>query len=53
MTISIIKTIKGYKFGGYAEKPWKNDCNKYTDDENAFTFSLNYMKIYNGIYGKY
>ena len=53
-TISIIKTIKGYKFGGYAEKPWSSEGYYWiTDDEKAFVFSLNHMKIYNPIYGKY
>ena len=53
MTISIIKTIKGYKFGGYAEKPWRSDCDKWvTDDENSFVFSLNHMKIYDAVSGK-
>ena len=53
-TISIIKTIKGYKFGGYAEKPWCSEGYYWiTDDENAFVFSLNHMKVYNPVYGKY
>ena len=52
-TISIIKTIKGYKFGGYAEKPWKSEGSWIYDDEKAFVFSLNNMKIYNAVYGKY
>ena len=53
-TISIIKTIKGYKFGGYAEKPWSSDGYHWiTDDEKAFVFSLNHMKVYNPVYGKY
>ena len=52
MTISIIKTITDYKFGGYAEKPWGINGGSITDDENAFIFSLNKMKIYNSIYGK-
>lgn len=52
-TISIIQTIKGYKFGGYAEKNWSKEGNKWIyDDENAFIFSLNHMKIYNPIKGK-
>ena len=52
-TISIIKTIKGYKFGGYAEKNWSKEGNKWIyDDENAFVFSLDHMKIYNPIKGK-
>ena len=41
LTISIIKTIKGYKFGGYAEKNLCRVENKWIyDDDNAFVFSL-------------
>ena len=52
-TISIIQTIKGYKFGGYADKNWSKEGGWIKDDENAFVFSLNHMKIYNPIKGKY
>ena len=52
MTISVIKTTSGYKFGGYAEKAWKSEGSWITDDENAFVFSLNHMKIYNAVKGK-
>ena len=52
-TISIIQTIKGHKFGGYAEKNWSKEENEWIyDDENAFVFSLDHMKIYNPIKGK-
>ena len=53
MTISVIKTNSGYKFGGYAEKAWKSEGSWITDDENAFVFSLNHMKIYNAVKDKY
>ena len=51
-TISINKTIKGYKFGGYAEKNWSKEGGWIYDDESAFVFSLDHMKIYNPIKGK-
>ena len=52
-TISIIKTTKGFKFGGYTEKTWENNSSGiYIKDDKSFVFSLNYMKIYNHIQGK-
>ena len=51
-TITIIKTIKGLKFGGYIEKEWKSKGLWVTDDENCFIFSLDLKKIYNPIKGK-
>ena len=51
-TITIIKTIKGLKFGGYIEKEWKSKGFWVTDDENCFIFSLDLKKIYNPIKGK-
>ena len=52
-TISIIKTTKGFKFGGYTEKTWENNSDgKWIKDDKSFVFSLNYMKIYNHTQGK-
>ena len=51
-TISIIKTTKGLKFGGYTEKTWENDSGTWIIDDKSFVFSLEYMKIYNHIQGK-
>ena len=51
-TITIIKTIKGLKFGGYIEKEWNNKDGWITDDENCFIFSLDLRKIYNPVKGK-
>ena len=51
-TITIIKTIKGLKFGGYIEKEWKNSGGWVYDDENCFIFSLDLHKIYNPVKGK-
>ena len=47
-TISIIKSNKGYKFGGYAENKWTiNAFSWVNNDFNSFVFSLNLMEIYN------
>ena len=51
-TITIIKTIKGLKFGGYIEKEWKSSGGWIKDDENCFIFSLDLHKIYNPVEGK-
>jgi hypothetical protein len=51
-TLSIIQTTKGYKFGGFIESEWNTKDGWVNDDENAFMFSLDLMKIYNGIKGK-
>ena len=51
-TITIIKTIKGLKFGGYIEKEWNNKDGWIKDDENCFIFSLDLRKIYNPVKGK-
>ena len=42
-TYAIIKTKKGYKFGGYTTELWKDTQIK---DNNAFVFSLNKEKKY-------
>lgn len=51
-TITLIKTRKGYKFGGYADKNWNKEGGWIYNDENAFVFSLDHMKIYNPVEGK-
>ena len=51
-TITIIKTIKGLKFGGYIDKKWGSNGGWVEDDENCFIFSLSLKKIYNPIKGK-
>ena len=51
-TITIIKTIKGLKFGGYIEKEWKSSGGWIYDDENCYIFSLDLRKIYNPVKGK-
>ena len=43
----IIKTTKGYIFGGYTKVGWIYDKGKDIFDSNAFIFSYNLKKIYN------
>ena len=50
-TITIIRTVKGLKFGGYIEKEWKSSGGWIYDDENCFVFSLDLHKIYNPVKG--
>ena len=51
-TITIIKTIKGLKFGGYIEKKWNSFSQWINDDENCFIFSIDLKKIYNPVKGE-
>ena len=51
-TITIIKTVKGLKFGGYIENEWNSKDGWIKDDENCFIFSLDLHKIYNPVKGK-
>ena len=51
-TITIIKTIKGAKFGGYISNKWDSNFGWVKDDENCFVFSFNYKKVYNTIKGR-
>ena len=38
-TLTIVKTTRGYIFGGYTDEAW-NSHNEYVKDPNAFIFSL-------------
>ena len=51
-TITLVQSEIGHKFGGYAERPWKNSGGWVNNDDNSFLFSLDYMKIYNAVKGK-
>ena len=51
-TITIIKTVKGLKFGGYIENEWNSKDGWIKDDENCFIFSLDLHKIYNPVKGQ-
>ena len=47
-TLTVIKTIRGWIFGGYTETKWEmydNRCEK-KNDYNSFVFSLNLKKLY-------
>ena len=47
-TISLIKTKKGRRFGGFSKIEWKDDYGTIRlKDNNAFLFSLDNMKKYN------
>ena len=50
-TLTIIKTTKGIRFGGYTEKTWNinNNSGKIDSKGIAFCFSLYLFKIYNHI----
>ena len=38
-TLTVIKTVEGWVFGGYTEAPWKSD-GSWSQDSKAFIFSL-------------
>ena len=50
-TLSIVKTTKGMRFGGYTEKKWNCSSQKSTSQKDSkdicFCFSLDLLKIYN------
>ena len=47
-TISLIKTKKGRRFGGFSKVEWKAvEQNKFFQDNSAFLFSLEYREKYN------
>ena len=50
-TLVLIETGKGKRFGGYTSVDWKGKCIE-KNDENAFVFSLDKMKIYDIIPGE-
>ena len=50
-TLTIVKTKKGLRFGGFTSQTWDGDGDD-KKDINAFCFSLDRKKIYNSIKGK-
>ena len=48
-TLSIVKTTKGMRFGGYTEQLWDSSGGTYKKDSKniCFCFSLDFFKIYN------
>ena len=48
MSLVIIETIKGVRFGGFTTKPWEGNCTQKIDND-AFVFSIDKKKIYDVI----
>lgn len=48
MSLVIIETIKGVRFGGFTTKPWEGNCVQKIDND-AFVFSIDKKKIYDVI----
>ena len=47
-TLIVIKTIKGFRFGGYTEMTWNGHMiNKKNKNGECFCYSLDLFKIYN------
>ena len=46
MTLVLVETTKGVRFGGFTTQNWDGNCIKKIDN-NAFVFSLDRHKIYN------
>ena len=45
-TVVLVKTTKGYRFGGYSSIPWKDLKGGFNKDEKNFIFSLDKQKKY-------
>ena len=45
MSLVIIETVKGIRFGGFTMRPWEGNCVQKIDNE-AFVFSIDKKKIY-------
>lgn len=48
MSLVIIETIKGIRFGGFTMRPWEGNCLQKIDND-AFVFSIDKKKIYDVI----
>ena len=48
MSLVIIETIKGVRFGGFTTRPWEGNCVQKIDND-AFVFSIDRKKIYDVI----
>ena len=48
MSLIIIETVKGIRFGGFTMRPWEGNCVQKVDNE-AFVFSIDKKKIYDVI----
>ena len=51
MTLVIIQTTKGVRFGGFTTKTWEGKCVKKLDN-NCFIFSIDNLKIYDIVKGQ-
>ena len=51
MSLVIIETTKGIRFGGFTTKSWEGDCIDKKDN-NAFVFSIDKNKIFDVIFDK-
>jgi len=45
ISLVLIETVKGVRFGGFTTKSWKGNCEQKIDDD-AFVFSVDKNKIY-------
>ena len=52
MTLVLVETTKGVRFGGFTTKSWDGKCIKKTDDD-AFVFSFDKRKCYDIINNQY
>ena len=54
-TISVVETSSGHRFGGYTSECFESPNDDYLDkkDDLSFVFSLDKMKVYDVIKGKY
>jgi hypothetical protein len=52
MTLVLVETTKGVRFGGFTTKPWDGNCVKKIDNE-AFVFSFDKKKCYDVIKNEY
>ena len=43
MSLIIIETVKGIRFGGFTMRPWEGNCVQKVDNE-AFVFSIDKKK---------
>ena len=44
-TLTLVRNIKGYRFGGFTTASWSS-CGSYKNDANAFLFSLEFKEYY-------
>ena len=52
MTLVLVETTKGVRFGGFTTQSWDGNCIKKLDN-NAFVFNLNKRRIYDIVKNEY